>query len=1029
MKVKIYATVFLLLLSHWAWSQTGQVRGQITDGQTGEGLPGVNVRAKSGTGGAVSDFDGNYRLEVAASDTLVFSFVGYLSEEVPVGNRSSININLEPDLQTLSEVVVVGYGEQRKSLVTGAISSVKAEEIATVSSSRIEQALQGRTAGVNVLPSSGSPGSPMAINIRGAGSNRSSQPLFIVDGVRAGGIEYLDPSEIASFEILKDAASAAIYGAEAANGVIIITTKTGRKGVTEINYHGQYGMQSVGNLMSLMNARQYQEYLEEAGTPGRPAFGDVTDETGTNWFDEIFQLAPQQTHSLNFSGGSETSTYLVGGTYFKQEGIVGGDKSQFNRFTVRLNSDHQVKPWLNIGERLSYAYMERNAIAENSEFGGLITSALSLDPITPVRYTGGTYPAHLQSAIDAGHPLAMDKDGYYYGISNFVRGEYGNPLARIHNTQGGLNQNKVVGNIYADITPIEGLKFTSRFGIDAAFQRQNSWTPTFWYSSESLNTIATGADRQDNWFSWQWENFANYSRQIGSHDFTFMVGTSAIENSWNYVGGSYSGLFKEDPLFAHGDFAPNTFDRIGSNANSSRLLSYFGRVSYSFQEKYLFNATLRRDGSSRLAEGNKWGTFPSLSAGWTLSNEDFYAGSNLSNTMNSVKLRASWGQNGALGNIGIGEWMSTVSAIQPGYVDADGNYLVGAAPSTLDNPDLKWETSEQLDIGADIYFFNNRLSFTTDYFIKTTRDLLTPGVSFGPAGNSLPVINGGTVENRGWEFELAYRSVATSAFQYEFGANLTALKNTVTYLDPNVNELLGAGVGTGWTATIFDVGNPIWYFRGYQTDGIFQTQAEVDSYLEQNNISRDNYNPSPGDPIVVDTNGDDQITAADQTMIGSPHPDLIYGGRVNLSYKGFDFLVFLQGQVGNDVLMGFGRTDRPTANRPEFFYTNRWTGEGSTNTWFAADTDNPYVYNSDLMVFDGSYARVRQLQLGYTLPSAVLSRASIKNLRVYVTLDNYFTFTNYPGMDPEVGEGNSVGIDRGGYPIPRRAMGGLQFSF
>lgn len=1015
-------------------AQAQSVTGKVTDMQSGEPLPGVAIRIKGTTRGAVTNLDGVYNVQASGTDTLLLSFIGYLEEMVPVANRTTINVGLSPDIETLSEVVVVGYGEQKKSLVTGSISSVKAEELATVSNTRVEQALQGRTAGVTVLPSSGSPGSGMNIRIRGTGSNRSTNPLFIVDGVRAGGIEYLDPSEIASVEVLKDAASAAIYGAEGANGVVIITTKTGKKGVTEISYHGQYGVQSVGNLMPLMNARQYQEFMEEAGVAGRPLASDVTDEQGTNWFDEIFQSAPQQSHSLTFSGGSENSTYLIGGTYFTQEGIVGGDKSKFNRITLRLNSDNRIKPWLNIGERLSYSHFSRNAIAENSEFGGLVTSALALDPLTPVRYTDpNAYPAHLVSAINGttatgipiGNLLTVDPNGYYYGISNYVRGEYGNPLARIQNTQGGLNQNKIVGNVYVDIMPLEGLKFTSRYGIDAAFQREHSWTPTSWYSSESLNTISGGADWQNNWFSWQWENFANYNRLIGDHEFTVLAGTSANRFSWNYVGGTFSGLFKEQEDFSYADFVPNDQDRIGSNANSYSLLSYFGRVAYNYKEKYLLNASLRRDGSSKLADGQKWGTFPAVSAGWTISNENFYPAA-LSNVLNSAKLRASWGQNGSIGNVGIGEWMSTVSSITPGYLDAEGNYVVGAAPGQLPNPELKWETSEQINVGADFSLLKNRVFFTADYFIKTTKDLITQGSPPGFAGATLPSVNGGTVENRGWEFELSYRSDATRSFQYEIAGNMTFLKNEVTYLNPTVGELSGAGVGTGWGVTRFGLDLPIWYIRGYKTDGIFQNQDQINQYLETTTID---YAPKPGDPIVVDTNNDSQITEADQTFIGSPHPDFMFGARVNLRFKGFDLLAFIQGQTGNEVVMGFNRLDRATANRPEFFYTNRWTGEGSTNEWFAANTTNKYIYQSDLMVFDGSYARLRQLQLGYTLPASLLSKANTKTLRVYATLDNYFTFTNYPGIDPEVGEGNSVGIDRGAYPIPRKAMFGLQLSF
>ncbi|CAA9290704.1 MAG: Outer membrane TonB-dependent transporter, utilization system for glycans and polysaccharides (PUL), SusC family [uncultured Cytophagales bacterium] len=1009
------------------------VTGRVTAQEDQSALPGVSVVVKGTTTGTATDAEGRFSLSVPDQNAvLVFSFIGFLTEEVAVGDRSTVDVALVADVTALGEVVVVGYGEQKKSLVTGAISSVKAEDIATVSATRVDQALQGRTAGVNVLPASGSPGSAMRVRIRGTGSNGSSEPLYIVDGVRAGGIEYLNPNEIASIEVLKDAASAAIYGAEGANGVVIITTKSGKTNTAaEVNYNFQYGQQSVRpNVMKMMNPQQYQQYLTESNTAGTiPTPDDVAGLSGTNWLGEIFQNAPQQNHALTFSGGGEKSTYLVGATYFTQKGIVGGDKSKFDRYTVRINTEHQIKPWLTIGERLSYANFARTGVAEDSEFGGLISSAVALDPITPVAYTGAL-PAHVQAAVDAGQPLVRDADGNYYGLSNYIRGEYGNPLARIDLARGNTVQNKVVGNLYATLEPIKGLKITTRFGIDGAFQRQHNWTPTFWFSSESLNTIANASDRQDNWFNWQWENFANYQKSFGNHNFTFLAGTSALKRMYNYIGGSYSGLFKEEDRFSYADGTPDALDRIGSTANVNTLVSYYGRLSYDFANKYLLNATIRRDGSSFPAPSHRWGTFPSVSVGWVLSNEDFFPSSGV---LNSVKLRASWGQNGSLSNLTLGQWQSAIVTQYFGqpirYPDAQGNYLVGAAPANLQNPDLTWETSEQVDFGLDLGLFNNQLTFTGDYYRKTTKDLITPGTPPRFAGNSLPFVNGGDVLNRGFEFEAAYRNGSDRAFKYEISGNLTTIHNEVTYLNPNVNEINGAGVGTGWTATVFKKGYPIWYFSGYKTDGIFQSQPDIDNYLSQTGIT--GYAPKPGDPVVVDVNGDGQITSADQTYIGKPNPDLFYGARVNLSYKGFDFLVFLQGQAGNDILMGFNRTDRPTANKPAFFYTDRWTGEGSTNQWFAANTGNIYAYNSDLMVFKGSYARVRQLQLGYTLPASFLERVKVKNARLYVSLDNYFTFTKYPGMDPEAGSGNanSLGIDRGVYPIPRNMLGGLSVTF
>lgn len=1032
---KTFLFVCFTLIHVYVYAQDISVSGVVKD-DVGEPLPGVSVLLKGSSVGTITDVNGAYTLKVPATDaTLVFSFVGFVTEEVSVDNRSSIDINLNPDITSLEEVVVIGYGEQKKSLTTGAISSVKAKELSTVSTSRIDQALQGRTSGVHIVPTSGSPGSGMKIRIRGISSNGSSSPLFIVDGVRTGadGMDFLNPNEVESVEVLKDAASAAIYGAEGANGVVIVTTKKGKKGIGEITYSGQYGVQSVDpDLMTMMNSPQYQTYMEEAEVSGAPTTADLDGVgNGTDWFGAIFEDAPQQSHSLSFSGGSETSTYFVAGTVFNQEGIVGGDKSKFDRYTIRLNSSHEIKDWLKVGENLAYINIHKTGVSENTEFGSIVGSALALDPLTPVKYDGAPYPDHVQEAIDNEQPLVMDENGNYYGISNFVKGEFGNPVARINLTKGKTTQNKILGNVFAELTPIDGFKFTTRLGIDAAFQRYHNWTPTYWYSSESLNTVATGSDTWDEWYTWQFENFASYSRSFNDHNFTLLLGTAIQRYTYNNVNGSYSGLFREEEKWSYGAYTPDDVDRISSNPEYRSLASFFGRISYDYQDKYMVDATFRRDGSSMLADGNEWGTFPSASVGWVISNEDFFP-SGMSEVMSYVKLRASWGQNGSLSNLYPGQWQNSVSTNVGGvirYPTPTGTYIVGASPTNLVNPELKWETTEQIDVGADFRFFDGQVSFTVDYYKKKTFDLITPGAAPYVAGNELKFVNAGDVVNKGFEFELTYRNAPTHAFQYEISANLTTLDNEVTYLDPNYPELTGAAIGTDWGgATRTIQGKPVWSFYGYVTDGIIQNQAEADAYIA-NGLT--GYEPGPGDPRIKDLNGDNQISPADQSYIGNPHPDLYYGARINLRYKGFDFLVFLQGQYGNDILMGFNRTDRPTANKPAFFYEDRWTGEGSTNSWFGANTSTTEVYSSDFMVFDGSYARIRQLQLGYTLPSTVLEQIRLNNFRVYVTLDNFFTFTDYPGIDPEAGSGsdNSIGIDRGVYPIPRTVMGGVTFSF
>lgn len=1026
---KVNENLFAVLSENPIENNSIRITGKIT-GDNNEPLNGVSVVEKGTTSGTITNGDGEYSLTVANDAILQVSFIGYETMEVAVKNQPVVNIKMKSSMARMDEILVVGYGQQKKGLTTGSISSVKQQELETVSSTRIDQALQGRTAGVVVLPTSGQPGAGLNIRIRGAGSNRNSNPLFIIDGVRAGGIEYIDPSEIASVDILKDAASAAIYGAEGANGVVIITTKTGKKNSSDVMYNGQYGQQSLkDDFIEMMNAQQYQQYLQEAGVAGAPTPADVANiGAGTNWLKEVLQTAPQQHHSLQFSGGSDRSTYLVSGTLFTQEGIVGGDKSRFNRYTVRFNGDHRIKSWLNIGNRLSYSNHKRRAISDNNEFGSILSSALVMDPLTPVIYTGAL-PSHVQNAITNGKPLRRDDAGNIYGLSNYLKGEYGNPLARIDMAKGENIQNKIVGNVFAEIEPFHGFTFTSRIGIDAAFQTGHGWTPTFWFSDESQNTIANGYDYSNNWYTWQWENFATYKRAFGAHNFTLLAGGSAIKTHEYHIGGSYSGLFKEDDRFSYADFVPDNVDRIGSIAFDYTLASYFGRISYSFSDRYLLNASLRRDGSSKLAPGHQWKTYPAVSAGWVISNEPFYS-SGISDKINYLKLRGSWGQNGNVSSIGIGEWMNAIGSGML-YPDASGNLLVGAAPNSLANPELTWETSEQVDVGAEMAFLHNRLNFSVDYYKKTTKELLTGGTAPMFVGNILRTVNAGNVVNKGWEFELVYKNkiASKSGFLYEVGANLSTMDNEVTYLDPNSPIIYGTGIGTGWSATAMKKGYPVWYFNGYKTDGIFQTQDEITGYLSKTGIT--GYNPKPGEPIVVDVNGDKQISPADMSFIGSPHPDLTFGGRLSLSYKGFDFLIFVQGQKGNDILMGFNRTDRGTANKPLFFYTNRWTGAGSTNEWFASNTSNPYIYNSDLMIFDGSFTRIRQMQLGYSLPSTLTNRLKIKKARVYVSLDDFFTFTKYPGVDPEGGSNgqNSIGIDRGGYPVPRKAIVGLTFNF
>ncbi len=1012
---------FLLIgLASGIYSQTIYIYSGIVKDSDGETLPGVNVYEEGTTYGTTTAIDGTFKLESSnPASTLTFSFVGFLPKQVQAKGGEILEVILEENVVALQEVMVIGYGTQRRSLITGAISKVESKQLQSLPSTNVNQAIQGRIAGVNVLPNSGSPGSALKVRIRGTGTNGKSDPLYIVDGMRSGDISRLEPSDIESVEILKDAASAAIYGAEAANGVIMITTKSGKAGKGKINYDFQYGLQTPGKLTAVMDANQWTTWINEANVgvsvPENP-------QNNTVWLDEITSTAPMQKHYLSFTGGNDKSRYLVSGSYVNQDGIVGKEKSNYERLTLRFNSNHDVKPWLEVGNNLAYTHTNREAVAEDDEFNGLILDALLMDPTTPVVFPNGTLPEFAQEAQNAGNNLIQDGNGNYYGLSDYVKGEIANPVAELAVQRGKTKVNNLFGNVYAKLKPVKNFSFTSRVGIDYSEQHFETWYPTFWFSSERQNSSPNTRDNMDTWYTWLWENFATYELKFNKHNLSLLAGTSAQSYSHNYLNTLSGPMFVEDDNYAqHGSVEID--GKLSGTKEIKNLNSYFGRVSYNFGGKYLLDVALRADGSSLFAKDKKWGYFPSVAAGWIVTEEKFFS----SGLIDFLKLRASWGQNGSLSNLGPDQFRSLITTAGIKYPKPGGGFYTGAEPELLANPELTWETSEQIDLGFDIRFLKGKLAFSADYYNKKTKDLLTPGSPPLSVGNKAPFVNAGDVVNKGFEFEVDWLE-GKGDFKYNIGLNLTTLKNEVTYLNPLLERVSGSAVGTGWTATYFEEGQPIWYFRGYQTDGIFQNQAQIDQYVADNGLQ--GYAPVPGDPIVVNTNGDNVINEDDQTYIGDPHPDVLFGANFNFFYKQFDLNLFLQGTLGNDILMGWNRTDRSTSNRPEFFFEDRWTGEGSTNDWFRADPSNPYAYNSDFMVFDGSYMRIKQIQLGYTLPDRITNDINIDNVRFYLSLDDYFTFTKYPGMDVEAGsnDDNSQGIDRGVYPIPKKFMMGLQIS-
>ena len=994
-----------ILLCGFSYGQT--LKGKVSD-SAGE-LPGVNIVVKGTTNGTTSKLDGTYVLSnVKSTDVVVFSYVGYRTMEIGVAGKSVLNVVLEEDANSLDEVVVVGYGTKKKSLVTGAISSIDGKQLKSSSNQRVEQVLQGRTSGVTVSSSSGAPGSGAKIRIRGAGSSGNSSPLYIVDGMKTSSIESIAPTDIANIEILKDAASAAIYGTEGANGVVIITTKKGKVGELKIGFNSQFGMQFVNTGMDLMNASQFVTYMNEAGQSG------VTDNGyDTNWIKETFSPASMYRYDLNLSGASEKTSYYASIGHLKQDGIVGKENSSFERANVRLNLTSQVTKWLEVGVNATHSTSNKTGVPENNDTRGVIQNMLIIDPLTPVTYLSGNVPQSVyQRSSDNGVPVLRDANGNVYGYPSYSTGEVINPVAYangISNSQMYATQNLV--SAYLKFSIMEGLTFTSRFGYENGNWDTRNMTNPYYVSSEASNTSYTGSQTIYRSNKWLWENFASYTKSYKEHNFALLAGYSA-ENTRGRT------LISRNGSASIADFTGFDFDLPDFNKqinnvipNPDNMVSMFARLSYDFADKYLFEASIRQDTSDKFPTANKSGVFPSFSAGWVVSKEDNWKEDG---QVDYLKVRASWGQNGSRSNLSGNSDKTFIVQNNSGF---DFDYLgnLGAQITGYANPNLVWETSEQLDLGADARAFDNRLSVSVDYYKKTTRDAIVANGSLvtpGSAGFVSNEFNAGTIENSGFEFELGYRDVTASGLSYAINANFSTLKNTVKEIlfVPEGTSLQGAGAPQNADGvTRFSQGLPSWYFYGYKTAGI---------------------DPATGEINKVDTNADGTVNSDDKTMIGSPHPDLLFGGNVSLGYKAFDFNLQFQGSIGNDIMSTYHQPSRPITNKPVHFFTERWKQAGD-NASFPGAGNVISSYDTDLMVESGSFMRIKQIQFGYTLPSNIADKLKVANLRMYLSLDDILTFTNYKGLDPEVGNFgfNSIGVDRGFYPTAAKTLIGLSVDF
>lgn len=993
-----------------------KVSGKVTD-DLKESMIGVSVFEKGTTNGVITDLDGNYMLSVKEGAVIVYSYIGYVTQEkkaVP----GVMNVTLKEDTKTLDEVVVVGYGVQKKSSVTGAISQVKTEDMQNRTISNAPAALQGKTAGVQVIQTSAAPGSSPTVRVRGYSSNVSSNPLYVVDGVRLSDISGIDPNDIASMEVLKDAASAAIYGAEAGNGVVLITTKKGKSGQGKITYDFQFSSQSLARVPKMLSAEQYIDYMVEANTFTEDYLLQNWDGvTNTAWTDVAFENSRMQKHNIAFTNGSDRGNYYLSLTYLDDNGIVKGNADTYKRLTATINSEYEIKPWLKVGTTNQIEKYNVRSVSTNNEYGSLLTSILQLDPLTPDTYTYENLPTHMLTALNSGKHLLQDDNGNYYAVSKFFAGEQYHPMIMRDNNIGKNSGFNVNGSVYADFKPFKGFTFTSRFGYRLSGTRSSTTDLPFYGNATQSRDYVGQSNTSSTTIYYQWENFANYMKTFGQHTVTAMVGMSYQESTYDYVNGSLSpneedALKKNDPLFYYLNYASaSAIKGVGGEKTRSAKLSYFGRVGYEFAGRYLLQASLRADAAdlSLLPATNRWGYFPAVSVGWTVSEEKFFAP--LKDHVSSLKLRASWGQNGSLAALS-GYAYSTDMALGGLYPFVMGNsYITSAAPSTMGNDELKWETSEQINVGIDARFLNDRLTFSMDYFDKKTKDLLVSGTT--PSliiGGSTSPMNAGNVSNKGWEFELGWRD-RIGSFNYGVRANLATLKNKVTYIDPSITRLSGVNFHTS-TITYFEEGYPVYYFRGYKFKGV---------------------DPATGDPTFYDLDESGDLNDGDLAYIGDAIPDFTYGITLTAGWKGFDLTVFGTGSQGNDIFNCISRPDFAASNKmKEVFYDNRWTASNPNGSVPRAGATNMDKYQiSDALVYDGSFFKIKQIQLGYTFPKNWMKKLCVGNLRIYGSLDDFFTFTKYPGFDPEAAANSTsgMGIDKGSYPCSKKVVLGFNFEF
>ena len=1042
--------------TYQAVQQASKAKGTVVD-KDGVPVIGASIRVKGGQAAAVTDFDGNFTIDAADGAVLTVSYIGYVTQEVTASTKAPLQITLQEDNATLDEVVVVGYGVQKKKLVTGATVQVNGDDIQKLNTTSALGALQSQTPGVNIVSASGQPGEGYKVNIRGAGTNGSTTPLYIIDGIE-GDINTISPADIESVDVLKDAASAAIYGARAANGVILVTTKQGKAGKMQVSYDGYIGWQNVYKMPELLNAKQYMEVMDEVSVAGGGQPYNWTDymtqaqydaymngsDKGTDWMDAIRNKnAITTSHAVNIAGGSEFSKFSTGISYMKQEGTLGKPAaSDYSRFTIRLNSEHVL--WrkgdldiITFGENLYYNHNERSGIYTNGLYSNNISEMLRQNPLIPVYNNNGEYFGYDDL-----------KAAGWFGFNPYST----NPVAKMTYTDQGNNISKnyslsAVG--YLKIQPIKNLTYKFQAGYKHSaysYRRYNGI-----YHLNDVGDQRTDDEVQQSMgtgWSWSVENTLNYKFDTKAHHFDILLGQSFQKSGYGMgedISATASSMLFSDWMHAYlsNSLAANPREATGAPWGDNALSSFFGRVNYDWNETYMASLIMRADGSSNFARGHRWGTFPSASLGWVMTNEKWMQGTQ--GWLDFLKLRASWGQNGNC-NIANFNYVSMVAFDMYGrypFGNSKDGVTQGGYAVNLPNEDVTWETSEQWDFGIDARFFDQRLSLAADYYIKNTKDLLIQAPILDSYGLDAPYVNGGDVRNSGFEIGLGWND-HEGDFNYSVNLNVAYNKNEVTKINNRNGYIEGeSNILANNTAPIYrmEEGHPIGYFYGYKTDGVIQNNDDLKAYLDKNckgdaaNSLQGN-SIQPGDLKFADVNHDGVITDADKTEIGDPHPDFTGSIGFSCSYKGWDLSITTYGAFGQQVMRSWRKfTDNIWDN-----YTTEvldyWHGEGTSNRYprLTSGSNTNFVQVSDIYVEDADYFRLQNITIGYDFKK-LWKKCPMQQLRLYFTAQNLFTITGYKGMDPEVGANAGVGdswasgIDVGYYPTPRTYMVGVNIKF